>query len=107
MARRRAAANDEPSSSNLVRCTSWAGVQAGDLVDVLGDRERGATWRFAAFVTNVATNASWVEVVGGRGGEQRRRSFETDQLFPYRSIRGGIPRAAPLHDAPGLPLASS
>ena len=106
MARPRARATVEPSASNLVRCTSWAGVRAGDPVDVLGDRERGATWRFAAFVTNVATNATWVEVVGGRGGEQRRRSFGIDQLFPHRSIRGGIPRAAPLHDAPRLPLSS-
>jgi hypothetical protein len=73
-------------------------------VDVLDDRERGATWRFAAHVTNRSTGEVWVEVVGGRHGDQRRRSFRVEQLYAYRSVRGGVPTGAPLHDAPRLPF---
>ncbi|HEY8080827.1 MAG TPA: hypothetical protein VIE15_01975 [Acidimicrobiales bacterium] len=71
---------------------------------MLDERERGATWRFVAIVTNLETNATWVEVVGGREGEQRRRSIRTDQLFPHNSIRGGVPGAASFDSAPRLPL---
>ena len=93
----------EPSPS-FERADSVGGVTEGDPVDVLDDRERGATWRFVAHVTNRATGAAWVEVVGGRQGDQRRRSFRVDQVYPHRTVRGGIATAAPLNDAPRLPL---
>jgi hypothetical protein len=88
----------------LARSPSWAGLREGDPVDVLDDRERGATWRFTAHVTNVATRATWVEVVGGRAGERRLRSFRPEQLYPHRSVQHGRPTAAPLCDAPRLAL---
>lgn len=92
------------SASHLERSDAWAGLKTGDPVDVLDDRERGASWRFVACVTNLATGDRWVEVVGGRGGDQRRRSFRVDQLYPHRSVRGGVATVAPLLDAPRLPL---
>jgi hypothetical protein len=91
-------------SSSFERIARWAGISEGDPVDVLDDRERGAAWRFVAHVTNRSTGATWVEVVGGRRGDQRTRSFRVDQLYPHRAVRGGIPTAAPLNDAPRLPL---
>ncbi|HEV3213326.1 MAG TPA: hypothetical protein VGZ03_08030 [Acidimicrobiales bacterium] len=104
MVRSKAEGPDPGATARLARSEEWAGVRAGDAVDVLDDRERGATWRFIACVTNVATGERWVEVVGGRGGEQRRRSFRVDQLYPRGSVRGGVATSAPLDDAPGLPL---
>jgi hypothetical protein len=86
------------------RASTWAGVTEGDPVDVLDDRERGAEWRFVAHVTNRSTGAAWVEVVGGRRGDRRRRSFRVDQLYPSRTVRGAVATAAPLNDAPRLPL---
>lgn len=91
-------------SSGFERTARWAGIAEGDPVDVLDDRERGATWRFVAHVTNRSTGATWVEVVGGRHGDQRTRSFRVDQLYPHRTVRGGSAAAAPLNDAPRLPL---
>jgi hypothetical protein len=88
----------------LERRSEWAGLREGDPVDVLDDRERGATWQFAAHVTNAATTATWIEVVGGRRGEQRRRSFRPDQVYPKDSVRGGATTSASLDDAPRLPF---
>jgi len=91
-------------ATHLQRQDSWAGVGEGDQVDVLDARERGATWRFVAHVTNLETGAEWTEVVGGRTGEQRRRSFRPEQLYPYRTIRAGVPTKPSLCDAPRLAL---
>jgi hypothetical protein len=88
----------------LRRSGSWAGLRQDDPVDVLDDRVRGASWRFAAHVTNVETGATWIEVVGGRRGDERRRSFREDQVFPYGSVRRSGPTAASLADAPRLDL---
>jgi hypothetical protein len=100
--RTRRAADD--GTSSFERETAWAGLAEGDPVDILDDRERGATWRFVAHVTNRATSEAWVEVIGGRRGDQRRRSFRVDQVYPRGSVRGGAATTAPLHDAPKLPL---
>ena len=100
--RRAVATTDAPA--HLERRTSWAGLAEGDPVDVLDDRERGASWRFAAHVTNLATAATWVEVIGGRRGDERRRSFRPDQLYPHRTVRAGVATAASLDDAPKLPF---
>lgn len=91
-------------ATHLQRQLSWAGVGEGDQVDVLDVRERSATWKFVAYVTNLETAAEWIEVVGGKTGEQRRRSFRPEQLYPFRSIRAGVPTAPSLCDAPRLPL---
>jgi hypothetical protein len=82
----------------------WSGLRAGDRVDVLDPREPRATWAFVAHVTNVESGDSWVEVVGGRAGDTRRRSFRPEQLFAFGSIRNGSPTTRPLCDAPLLNL---
>jgi hypothetical protein len=92
------------ANERLERTSRWAGLHEGDRVDVLDMRERRATWTFIAHVTNVETGESWVEVLGGRAGEQRRRSLRPDQVFPHRSVQRGAPRSAPLSDAPQLPM---
>lgn len=104
MPRRRAVEAAETAAPRLERRTAWAGLAEGDAVDVLDDRERGARWRFAAHVTNVATAATWVEVIGGRRGDERRRSFRPDQLYPCGSVRAGVATAASLDDEPRLPF---
>jgi hypothetical protein len=91
-------------NERLERTPTWAGLHDGDRVDVLDARERGATWTFIAHVTNVETSEAWVEVIGGRPGEQRRRSLREDQVFPHRSVQRGAPTSAPLSVAPQLPL---
>ncbi len=91
------------SRTSGARDVSWAGLQPGDPVDVLDPRERGATWRFEAFVTNDAGD-SWVEVVGGRRGEARRRSFRPEQVFPVGTVHGSTARTASLDVAPQFPL---
>jgi hypothetical protein len=96
--------DDTERSTVLERTATWAGVSEGEPVDVLDDRERGASWRFAAHVVNRSTGEAWVEVVGGRQGDQRRRSFRLDQVYPHRSLRSGVATKAPLHDAPRLPI---
>jgi hypothetical protein len=102
--KRRVQAAVAPSPVRVERRDAWSGVRAGDSVDVLDPREPRATWAFVAYVTNIESGDSWVEVVGGRAGDPRRRSFRPAQLYPYRSIRGGSPTAAPLCDAPLLNL---
>jgi hypothetical protein len=88
----------------LERSPTWAGLTEGDRVDVLDARERRSAWSFSAHVTNVETGETWVEVIGGRAGEQRRRSLRPDQVFPHRSMQRGAPTSAPLSVAPQLPL---
>jgi hypothetical protein len=96
-------ASDTPSE-RLARTETWAGVSAGDRVDVLDERERGARFWFVAHVTNCATADSLVEVVGGRGIERRRRSFRPEQLYPAGAVRGGVAHGPSLLDAPQLPV---
>lgn len=105
MATRRKSSIEAPeAASHLRRASQWAGLHEGDRVDVADARERGASWCFGAYVTNLETGADWVEVVGGKGGERRRRSIRPDQVFAYRSSRRGSPERSPLSDAPQLPL---
>lgn len=104
MTKRRAVASSVPAPVRVERVEQWAGVRAGDRVDVLDARVPRASWTFAAHVTNVESGDAWVEVIGGRAGDPRRRSFRPEQVYPYRSIRGGSPTSAPLCDAPLLNL---
>jgi hypothetical protein len=87
--------------SDLQRHTHWAGLAPGDPVQVEGTRLRGAAWSFMAHVTNAESGEEWVEVVGGRAGDRKVRSFRPDQLYAI-SARPG--RDLSLADAPGLPL---
>ncbi len=89
---------------HLRRSTTWAGLHPGDAVVVSGTGLRGATWSFVAHVTNATTGAEWVEVVGGRPGDRKIRSFAPEQLYPA-TRRGPRSGGAPsLASAPQLPL---
>jgi len=83
--------------------SAWSGLRAGDPVDVDGVAGRGLQFCFSAFVTNRATGETWVEVIGGRSGDRKVRSFRPDQVFPPGALRrrGGT---ASLADQPGLPF---
>lgn len=97
---------------NLRRSSTWAGLRAGDPVGVAapGPGMRNATWEFVAHVQNTATGDEWVEVVGGRPGDRKVRSFRTGDVYPPRRGRPGSRRARPgtgapsLADAPRLPF---
>ncbi|MGH9088148.1 MAG: DUF7246 family protein [Acidimicrobiales bacterium] len=103
----------EGVAGHLVRVDAWAGVRAGDPVEVAGTRMRGARWTFLAHVRNTGAGAEWIEVVGGRGDDRSLRSFRPEQVFPVvgRPVRIGGSRAArpggppdSLARAPQLPL---
>jgi len=72
-------------------------------VEVAGLKIRGATFTFVAHVRNLATGDESVEVVGGRAGERKLRSFRPEQVYPW-SARRTAKRAVSLADAPQLPL---
>jgi hypothetical protein len=88
----------------LERSTTWAGLQAGDPVEVEGTRLRAAHWTFLAHVRNGDTGEEWVEVVGGRQGDRKLRSFRPEQVYAPRGRRAGARRAASLAEAPQLPF---
>ena len=70
-------------------------------MEIVGASERGATWRFRAHVRNERNGTESVEVLGGRPGEHRVRSFEPGRVFPAGARRSGRPS---LDSAPQLPL---
>ena len=86
---------------HLKRTESWNGLRPGDPVEIEGQGLRGAVWTFRAFVCNVENGAESVEVLGGRPGEHRVRSFLPGQVFPAGARRTGKPS---LEAAPQLPL---
>ena len=86
---------------HLHRSASWNGLSRGDPVDIEGPALRGATWVFQAHVRNERNGAESVEVLGGRPGEHRVRSFLPGQVFPVGGRKSGLPS---LEDAPQLPL---
>lgn len=92
----------------LERASTWAGLRRGDRVDVAvaGPGMRSATWEFIAHVHNQATGEEWVEVVGGKRGDRKLRSFRPGDVFPHRRGRPGKPGAdrPSLAEAPQLPL---
>lgn len=90
--------------SELDRSKSWAGLRAGDPVDVEGTRLRGARWTFLAHVRNRDTGEEWVEVVGGRSGDRKLRSFRPGQVYAPRGRTAAGRRAASLAEAPQLPF---
>ena len=82
---------------------TWAGLRNGDPVRIEGIRMRMASWTFLAHVENRETGEQWVEVVGGRSGDRKLRSFHPEQVFPQGNGRT-TRRAASLAEAPQLPL---
>ncbi len=79
----------------------WNGLRPGDPVEIEGPVLRGAAWRFLGYVRNERNGAESVEVLGGRPGEHRVRSFLPGQVFPAGGGKTGKPSLA---DAPQLPL---
>ena len=98
---------DDPSqpAGHPVRTSEWAGLHKGDAVDVSDTRLRSASWQFVAHVRNVASGDEWIEVVGGRSGDRKLRSFPPSRVFaPTKKGRRGGPPPVSLADAPRLPL---
>jgi hypothetical protein len=72
---------------------------------------RGAEWRFRAHVRNRHNGTESIEVVGGRPGENKIRSFGPERIYAVTKKKGAraSARAATdgelsLADAPQLPL---
>ncbi|MGA3148274.1 MAG: hypothetical protein ABSF33_12480 [Acidimicrobiales bacterium] len=99
------------ASGHLERTEMWNGLHRGDPVIVSGLHLRAATWEFRAHVRNRHNDTESIEVVGGRPGDRRIRSFEPSRIFAVtagrrrradadRSIAGQLSLA----EAPQLPL---
>ena len=86
---------------HVEREESWHGLRPGDPVEIVGPALRGATWTFRAHVRNRHNGAESVEVVGGRPGDHRVRSFLPGQVFPAGGRKTGKPS---LEVAPQLPF---
>lgn len=91
-------------SGHLARSEAWSGLHPGDPVEVDGTRLRSAVWAFVAHVRNTATGDEWIEVVGGRPGDHKIRSFRPEQVYPPRAGAAKSSRAPSLAQAPRLPL---
>jgi hypothetical protein len=95
-------------ATHLHRSTTWQGLRVGDPVLIDGLRERSATWEFRAHVRNERNGSESVEVVGGRPGARKVRSFDPSRVYPVSARRGragAVAEGQPgLADAPQLPF---
>jgi hypothetical protein len=89
---------------NLVRSSSWHGVESGESVVVDGPKERRQQWVFVAHVLNEATKDEWIEVRGGRVGEAKGRSFAPELIYPQSAKKGSRLVGQSLACAPRFPL---
>lgn len=99
---RRRRVSGSAHQGHLRRTTEWHGLGPGDPVAVTGTRLRSASWTFVAHVHNTVSGEESIEVVGGRPGDRKIRSFRPDQVFPPSARRGPGPPS--LADVPQLPL---
>ena len=90
----------DPDAPRLVRTATWAGLRAGDLVEIDDPRARRGRFEFVAHVENSVTGATWVEVVGGKRGDRKLWSFRPEQVF----APGARGKGPSLDEAPRLPL---
>lgn len=102
--RKKRAPETPPTAGHLERAVTWAGLRPGDPVEVEGTRLRSATWEFVAHVRNTNTGTEWVEVVGGRSGDRKLRSFSPDQVFAPAARRAKGAARSSLAEAPQLPF---
>ncbi len=103
MGRRTRRAPEPIGRTHLERAERWAGLRAGDPVEVADTRLHRASWTFLAHVRNTGNGEEWVEVVGGRTGERTVRSFRPEQVYAPRSKHTAAERLS-LADAPQLPF---
>jgi hypothetical protein len=99
------------ASGHLDRAEAWNGLRAGDPVIVAGLHLRGATWEFRAYIRNQHNGTESVEVIGGRPGDRKIRSFGPERIFAVNGTTRTSGRAdraiagqLSLADAPQLPL---
>jgi len=90
-----------PRPDHLHRHDRWSGLRRGDRVEVTGVAGRDLRWEFQAYVRNDRTGAESIEVVGGRPGERRVRSFRPEQVYAVGAVAARRPSLA---DAPQLPF---
>ncbi len=83
---------------------TWCGLRPGDAVVVNTAKERRHTYEFVAYGINVATGDEWVELRGGRAGEEKYRSFRPELIHAASARKGGQVTGPPLIDAPRLPF---
>ena len=74
---------------HLRRTERWNGLRPGDPVAIAGPKIRGAQWWFRAHVRNERTGSESIEVVGGRPGDRKIRSFRPEQVYPAPSSSQG------------------
>ena len=84
----------------VVRHATWAGLRAGDRVEIDDPRARRGSFEFVAYVVHSGSGASWVEVVGGKRGDRKLWSFKPELVFAP-GTRG---RGPSLDEAPRLPF---
>ena len=104
MRKKRVTGNQVNLTGNLWRETEWAGVRKGDEVEIANTRLRSAKWEFIAHVRNIATGDEWIEVVGGRTGDRKVRSFAPDRVFAPSGRNGRPGPRSSLAEAPRLPF---
>lgn len=99
------------ASEHLERSASWNGLHVGDPVIVAGLHQRGAVWEFRAHVLNRHNGTESIEVIGGRPGDRKIRSFGPDRIFAAIGPKGSrnnseraITGQLSLAEAPQLPL---
>jgi len=96
------------AASHLHRHETWNGLHAGDPVRIEGVRGRGMAWEFRAQVVNERNGSESIEVVGGRPGDRKVRSFAPDRVFAVKGrVRGRAGAAGvqlSLADEPQLPF---
>jgi hypothetical protein len=99
------------ASEHLERSVAWNGLRSGDPVIVSGLRIRGATWEFRAHILNRHNGTESVEVIGGRPGDRKIRSFDPGRIFAVtgrkrsgRDAERTIAGQLSLAEAPQLPL---
>lgn len=102
---KRAAAD---AATHLRRSDTWHGLRAGDPVSIEGVKGRGSTWEFRAWVVNERNGSESIEVVGGRPGDRKVRSFAPDRVYAIsrrgRSRAGSGEPQLSLADEPQLPF---
>jgi hypothetical protein len=97
------------ASEHLERSATWNGLRVGDPVVVSGPHMRGAAWEFRAHIVNRHNGTESVEVVGGRPGDRKIRSFGPERIFAASGRKGSganpaIAGQLSLAEAPQLPL---